>query len=142
MIIKVTEGLYRGPRPQNLDEIKSLGIKTIISLESGIYELFHNDTYEEVDWAKEKIQFYWYPENDFFPPEKINVFNILNLIITSNQPILIHCKSGVDRTGFMVACYRMKVQGWGFDEAWNECKAMGMHWWYYWWKFQLKKIVS
>jgi len=37
-----------------------------------------------------------------------------------NQPVLVHCQSGVDRTGMVVALYRIEVQGWPLDRALRE----------------------
>ncbi len=34
-----------------------------------------------------------------------------------NQPVLLHCKHGSDRTGMMVAVYRIVEQGWRKEEA-------------------------
>jgi tyrosine-protein phosphatase SIW14 len=44
-----------------------------------------------------------------------------------NQPILVHCYSGVDRTGVACAAYRMAHDGWTLDEAWEEAEAYGTH---------------
>ena len=36
------------------------------------------------------------------------------------QPVLVHCQHGSDRTGTMVAIYRVVVDGWTKAEATNE----------------------
>ena len=36
------------------------------------------------------------------------------------QPVLVHCKHGSDRTGMMVAVYRVVVQGWEKGAAVDE----------------------
>lgn len=41
------------------------------------------------------------------------------------QPILLHCKHGADRTGMMVAIYRIVVQGWDKKTAIAEMKQGG-----------------
>ncbi len=48
----------------------------------------------------------------------------------ANQPMLVHCKHGADRTGTMVAAYRIVVQGWSKEEALAEMKEdqYGHHW--------------
>ena len=38
----------------------------------------------------------------------------------ANGPYLIHCQHGADRTGTMVAMYRMVIQGWPKDKAIDE----------------------
>jgi tyrosine-protein phosphatase SIW14 len=42
-----------------------------------------------------------------------------------NQPVLIHCKAGLHRTGFMTAVYRMEFEGKGKAEAVRELRANG-----------------
>ena len=46
-----------------------------------------------------------------------------------NQPILVHCQSGADRTGVACAAYRITVDGWSLAEAWEEleCYGGGIH---------------
>lgn len=41
----------------------------------------------------------------------------------ASQPVLVHCRAGVARTGASVALYRMSVQGWTFDQAISELKS-------------------
>ncbi len=54
-----------------------------------------------------------------------------------NLPVFVHCAHGKDRTGVVVAVYRMEVEGWREPEAEAEMEAFGFHeiW------FQLKKFV-
>lgn len=43
------------------------------------------------------------------------------------QPVFIHCKLGEDRTGALVAIYRMDVEGWTVSEAETEMQAFGFN---------------
>jgi protein tyrosine phosphatase (PTP) superfamily phosphohydrolase (DUF442 family) len=40
-------------------------------------------------------------------------------------PVLIHCRAGLNRTGCLVAVYRMEYQGWSPIEAFQEMKDLG-----------------
>ncbi len=40
-------------------------------------------------------------------------------------PVLIHCRAGLNRTGCLVAVYRMEFQGWSPMEAFQEMKDLG-----------------
>jgi protein-tyrosine phosphatase len=46
------------------------------------------------------------------------------------HPIYVHCLHGQDRTGYVIAAYRMLIQGWSFKRAYQEAKDMGHKWWF------------
>jgi Tyrosine phosphatase family len=43
----------------------------------------------------------------------------------SDKKIFAHCRLGDDRTGMMVAAYRMGLQGWSAEEAMKEMHEFG-----------------
>jgi protein tyrosine/serine phosphatase len=45
----------------------------------------------------------------------------------SNRPILVHCQHGADRTGVILALYRVVVQGWTKEDALREMNDGGYH---------------
>jgi protein tyrosine/serine phosphatase len=46
---------------------------------------------------------------------------------TANQPVYVHCRHGQDRTGIVIAAYRMKKQGWSQAAAETEMQAFGFN---------------
>jgi len=53
----------------------------------------------------------WHPENE-------DVLAFLRIVTTPEfQPVLVHCRHGSDRTGTMVAIYRIVVEGWTKEQA-------------------------
>ena len=43
------------------------------------------------------------------------------------RPVYVHCLHGVDRTGTMIAIYRMEIEGWRPSEALAEMEHFGAH---------------
>ncbi len=44
---------------------------------------------------------------------------------TPADPIYVHCEHGKDRTGLVIALYRMRADGWSQEQAAAEMKEMG-----------------
>lgn len=68
----------------------------------------------------ERIRFHtWHPEDE-------DVRRFLKLVRDPDRrPIVVHCKHGADRTGMMLAIYRIVEQGWSKDEAIREMTEGG-----------------
>lgn len=131
MITKVSDHLSRGPRPENMDELKALGIQEIINLEVGWFEFFHNLEGKEKEQAFSALIGYDHlPISDWMFPTKKEFDSIMNVLIVAainDEKIYIHCLHGQDRTGIVCAAYRVKVQNWKVDDAINEMYSMGFH---------------
>ena len=116
---RVAPDLYRSAQPtaDGLRAAEKLGIKTVICLRA-----FHSDTdkAESTKLKIERIRFNtWHPEDE-------DVVRFLQLITKPrNGPYLVHCLHGADRTGTMIAIYRIAVQGWKKDDAIREMTGGG-----------------
>lgn len=139
----VIPGLWRGSRPEaktDLQLLVSANVRTIISLETWWHSLFH--TFDEgQNW-----RFYFgrtfvsMPLSNILPPSRKATFAILDEILhamdsqKAGDGVFVHCYSGVDRTGWMIAAYRVNCQGWSPEKAWQEAIEMGQHPRYRWWE--------
>ena len=118
-LYRVSEALYRGdqPSPQGMENLKKLGVKTILNLRS-----FHSDRDEigATGLAYEHIYMKaWHPEEE-------DVVRFLKMVTDPKRaPVLVHCQHGADRTGTMIAVYRIAVQGWSKAEAIREMTEGG-----------------
>ncbi len=113
---RVTPTLYRSAQPDEASgaAISQLGIKTVLS--------FRKRNKDEPLHKTPGVSFKRYPLYTWDIEEKdiLAVLRILN--DPANQPILVHCTHGADRTGLMMASYRMIVQGWTKEAAIAEMK--------------------
>jgi protein tyrosine/serine phosphatase len=42
-----------------------------------------------------------------------------------DKVVFVHCERGSERTGVMIACYRMSTDGWTAEQALTEMEAFG-----------------
>jgi len=135
---KVTESIYRGAKPNKhgLEELKNLGVKTIISLEEDI----ESSRQKEIEARKLGFYFYSLPINLYIRPTDKTVLDFLDIVLLKEkQPAFIYCEDGKNRTGAIVAIYRTIVNGWGPKEAYKEAKNLGF--WPYRGTNELKNFI-
>ena len=98
---------------------KKLGIKTIINL-----RLLHSDR-DEMEGTDMN---YVHIPLKAWKVRKKHVMRFLKIVTNpEKQPILVHCNHGSDRTGAMVAFYRMVMQGWNKHAAMDEMTHGGFN---------------
>jgi len=110
----VDHDLYRAAQPDReaMLEIEKMGIKTVLSLRN-----FHDD-YKAAKGTS--IKLLEVPINTWEISDKEITQALRIMIDRSNYPLLVHCLHGADRTGTVIAMYRIVVQGWPKDEALRE----------------------
>ncbi|MDP9339110.1 MAG: tyrosine-protein phosphatase [Acidobacteriota bacterium] len=138
---KISEWLYRGAQPneQGLEELKKLGITTIVDLRA--------EDRSKSDWEKKEAErlgmhFVHIPIAGFAAPTNEEVVQFLSLVRSSTpqdggqpttlpngqpQKIFVHCLLGEDRTGVFIATYRMSVQRWPVEQAMREMNNFGFN---------------
>jgi protein tyrosine/serine phosphatase len=130
---RVAPGIFRGaqPKPDGYATLKAMGVRTVINLRAR-----HGEG-EAVEAAG--MRYVEIPMSFLKKADPAAVRETLSVMTDpANQPVFVHCSVGTDRTGVVVAVYRMEIDGWSEAEAVAEMEAFGFHW--IW--FQLKKTVK
>lgn len=106
--------------PAELEEtVQKFGIKTVISVR-GYPQSILNMEPEAQTLARLGVHFYKFDlSTDYFPPQQ-DLLEILNLFKSSPLPILVHCRSGSDRTGLISAIYQIEEMKKPKSEAENQ----------------------
>lgn len=122
---QVDANVYRGaqPTPEGLKELAAMGVKTIVDLRHG------REHSEEERKASEKLgmRYINVPMAGLNAPTDQQVSNLLAVFDTADKgAVFVHCREGKDRTGAVVACYRIAHDHWPNDKALEEAKAYGM----------------
>lgn len=144
--------VWRGGRPgtpegASWEQLRLMGVRRIISLESGWYEMLSGQVYGEDRLAmaledRYRFQVEHYPLSDFLAPKESYVRSIVARI-SDGTPTYFHCLHGKDRTGYVAAAFRMLVQKECFEGACGEMLALGFHRFpYFFWQPSLKRFVS
>jgi len=128
---KISDFLYRGaqPRGQGYEELKKLGISIVVDLRnSKPVESDGGETREQVKVEAAGMRYVEIPTSAIFGPSQSQVAEFLQLLRDNEkQRVFVHCYFGDDRTGVMVATYRIAVDHWTSDEAYNEMRAYHFH---------------
>jgi protein tyrosine/serine phosphatase len=125
---QVNDQLYRGAQPKTggFEELTRLGIKTVVNL-SGKGE---GVAAEEAQTRNQGLRYFNFPLKRSGRPRDADIERILSIINTPQyQPVFVHCKEGVDRTGTVIAVYRIAHDGWTSQAARTEAERYGMHAW-------------
>jgi uncharacterized protein (TIGR01244 family) len=122
---QVNEQLYRSGQPKSggLKKLADFGIRTIINLRGASDET----KAEEAEAKKLGLRYFNIPMSSAGRPTDDQVKRVIDVIeAEENAPVLIHCRRGSDRTGAIIAIYRIKRDGWAADRALDEAKRYGM----------------
>jgi tyrosine-protein phosphatase SIW14 len=121
---EVAPGLYRGGQPnaEGVAWLKSIGVKTVLNLRH-----YHGDTEKKlVEAAGLRAERIALASSD--APKAEQVARFLEIVRDpALRPLYVHCLHGVDRTGTMMAVYRMEEEGWGNTEAFAEMEFFNAH---------------
>ncbi len=131
---KVDNILWRGSAPTcraDLEMLKAIGVTRIICLQEGWSKFFGG--YDPLkEWVAMGGTYYAISWSNFFSPSDDEVRLAHGLV---GAGTFVHCKKGVDRTGYFVAKWKVWQGISGPVAAWEEAQRKGMHAWFRWrWK--------
>jgi protein tyrosine/serine phosphatase len=116
---QVTDFYYRGEQPKGDDysRLAAIGVKTIIDLRDDPKD------YAKMLTEQARMKYVNLPMSDKDYPDPDAASNFLALVNDKeNWPVFVHCAGGRHRTGAMTAVFRMTMQGWDANRAYDEMK--------------------
>jgi protein tyrosine/serine phosphatase len=123
---KVNDHVFRGGQPgaQGWPSLAQMGVKLVIDLRR---EDEHSSAAEEQAVRAAGMNYINVPMKGVSAPSAEQVNKLLSLL-SSPDPVFVHCKRGADRTGAIIACYRIEHDHWSAKQALSEAKLLGMAW--------------
>jgi protein tyrosine/serine phosphatase len=135
---QVSQQLYRGaqPTPQGFAELKKLGVEIVVNLRDEPDQIAaERQTVEPLG-----LRYVSIPWNSWHQPSSQQVAEFLALLQANpRKKIFVHCHHGADRTGVMVAAYRIADEHWTPAQAIQEMDAFHFHGF---WLRHLKRYVQ
>ena len=122
----VNEHIYRGAQPsgQGFQALAKMGVKTVIDLRESDQAAGERQMVEAAG-----MRFVSIPMHGLEKPSPAAIAQALAVFNDKDAGIVfVHCRRGADRTGTVVACYRISHDRWGNPRALAEAKANGMAW--------------
>ncbi len=146
--VVIPNEVYRSGQPLGKDQwsyLEEIGIDTVIKLNEFSEYVNKDDELKLADaHGINLIQIFMQPENWphnwnlFARPEREDINRAVEILANrGNQMVLVHCSAGRDRTGLVVATYRVKHESLCKDAAYKEMKYYGASSWL----FGIKKML-
>jgi tyrosine-protein phosphatase SIW14 len=122
---QVNEHVYRGAQPtsEGLEHLAKIGVKTVLDLrENG-----ERSSREAALVTALGMHYVNIPMSGLTAPTRAEITRILVLLeAPTTGAVFVHCMRGADRTGAVVAAYRIDHDHWDNGRALNEALSLGM----------------
>jgi tyrosine-protein phosphatase SIW14 len=122
---EVDSHVYRGGQPTGLgyEYLAKIGVKTVLDLR----EAGERASEEEKALVALGLKYVNVPMSGLTPPTQAQIAKILALLENSaTGAVFVHCMRGADRTGVVIAAYRIDHDHWNNDRALKEADSDGM----------------
>lgn len=124
---KVDDHVYRGGQPgaEAFSRLAKMGVKTVIDLRGAE----HSEVREKALVEAAGMHYISIPMWGMRTPTNDQISRALKVMNdASDGPVFVHCRRGADRTGAVVACYRIEHDHWDNQNALREARDLGMSW--------------
>jgi len=124
---EVDQQVYRGAQPtaEGFQYLANLGVKVVLDLR----ERDERSRAEERMVTADGMRYVNVPMSGMTPPTESETKTVLALLEDSaGGPVFVHCRRGADRTGAVIAAYRIDHDQWDNPRALREALANGMRW--------------
>jgi hypothetical protein len=117
---EATTTLYRGGQPskEGFRILAKMGINIVVDLRGS------RDSERKIvtQLGMQYVPLYWHC---WFPKDKVFAQFLRLVRDNPGKKIFVHCRLGDDRTGMMIASYRMAREGWSAEKAEKEMEKFG-----------------
>jgi tyrosine-protein phosphatase SIW14 len=124
--VTVSDQILRGGQPSD-DGFKKLaerGVKTVVDLR---WVDEHSIPHEKQIVETDGMRFVSIPMKGIGAPTQEQVSKALSVLEDHDSwPVFVHCRRGSDRTGTVLACYRIAHDHWQNQKALEEAKTYGL----------------
>jgi protein tyrosine/serine phosphatase len=123
-LYRVGDNVYRGQQPtrQDVTNLARSGIRTVLDLRGAL---------DHKGWEQQAVEaagmrYIRLGMSGFFAPSDRQIDKILAVLKDpANGPIFVHCRRGADRSGLVIACYRISHDHWTNAQAMAEARQQG-----------------
>jgi len=123
---QLNEHVYRGAQPtdEGFQYLAKMGVKTVIDLR----EADERSQAEEAVVTAAGMKYVNVPMTGLTPPTEPEITRILGILEDDSAgAVFVHCQRGADRTGAVIAAYRIDHEHWDNARALSEAKSAVFH---------------
>lgn len=125
---QVDDSVYRGAQPtaEGWKELAKMGIEVVLDLrpDGELREHYVRSEQDAVEAAG--MRYMSVPMMGWAKPDPEEIARAL-AELQSGARVFVHCRGGQDRTGTVIACYRIVKGHWTHERALEEAKSDGMN---------------